>query len=228
MSRLIRLTNILLQLQSRRLVTSQDLAEKFGISQRTIYRDIRALEEAGVPVIGEIGTGYYLPEDYRIPPVMVTEQEVNALLTAQKYFEANSDLSIYESLDSLATKIKALLKFGTKEKAERLEQRVMFYQSSVSIKTNHLAAIQSAIADNTLIEIKYHAIHSDLVSERSLEPLAVYYTKDKWLMIAYCRLRGALREFRVDRILDLRITNTSFPERYFSFEDYIAQVIKNS
>ena len=228
MSRLTRLTNILLQLQSRRLVTSQELAEKFGISQRTIYRDIRALEEAGVPVIGEIGTGYYLPEDYRIPPVMVTEQEVNALLTAQKYFESNSDQSIYESLDRLASKVKALLKYSTKEKAERLEQRVMFYKSSANVKTNHLASIQSSITDNILIEIKYHAIHSDMVSERLVEPLAVYYTKDKWLMIAYCRLREALREFRIDRILHLKSTSTSFAERHFSFEEYIAQMIKNS
>lgn len=228
MSRLTRLTNILLQLQSRRLVTSQELAEKFGISQRTIYRDIRALEEAGVPVIGEIGTGYYLPEDYRIPPVMVTEQEVNALLTAQKYFESNSDQSIYESLDRLASKVKALLKYRTKEKAERLEQRVMFYKSSSNVKTTHLATILSSITDNILIEIKYHAIHSDMVSERLVEPLAVYYTKDKWLMIAYCRLREALREFRIDRILHLKSTSTFFAERHFSFEEYIAQMIKNS
>lgn len=228
MTRLIRLTNILLQLQSKRLITSQELADKFGISQRTIYRDIRALEEAGVPVVGEIGSGYYLPEDYRIPPVMVTEQEVNALLTAQKYFKGNSDSSTSESLDSLASKIKALLKYGTKEKAEKMEHRVMFYQTSADTKTKHLGAIQSAIADNRLINIKYHAIHSDQVSERSLEPLAVYYTKDKWLMIAYCRMREAVREFRIDRVLELHPTNIFFPPREFSFEEYIAQVIKNS
>lgn len=228
MSRLTRLTNILLQLQSRRLVTSQELAYKFGISQRTIYRDMRALEEAGVPVIGEIGTGYYLPDDYRIPPMMVTEQEINALLTAQKYFEANTDRSISENLERLATKIKAFLKYNSKEKAERLEQRVLFYTQGDSPKTNHLSLIQSAIADCTRIEINYHAIHSDVVSERSIEPLAVYYTKDKWLLIAYCRLRQSLREFRVDRILNLKITTISFPVRQFSFEEYIAQMIKNS
>jgi len=126
MNRLIRLTNILLQLQSRRSVTSKELADKFGISQRTIYRDIRALGEAGVPVIGEIGTGYYLPDDYRVPPVMVTQQEVNALLTAQKYFESNSDRSVYENLESLSSKIRAPMKYSTKERVERLEQRVSF------------------------------------------------------------------------------------------------------
>src|SRR5688572_13843418 len=116
MNRLIRLTNILLQLQSRRLVTSQDLAEKFGISQRTVYRDIRALEEAGVPVIGEIGTGYFLPDDYRMPPLMFSEDEINALLTAREYFSTNPDNSVFTNIDSLVVKIKTVLKHTALEK----------------------------------------------------------------------------------------------------------------
>lgn len=228
MSRLTRLTNILLQLQSRKVITSRELAGKFGISQRTVYRDIRALEEAGVPVMGEIGTGYSLPDDYRIPPVMVTQQELTALLTAQKYFESGPDVSVYAGIQSLVTKIKTLVRYSTMGKAEKLEQRIRFYHSPGNTKTNHLASVQSAIADNKLIEIRYHAIYSDVVSQRQLEPLAVYYTKDKWVMIAYCHLRGALREFRIDRILHLKITDVTFPERHFSFEEYIADVIKNS
>ena len=87
MTRLTRLTTILLHLQSKRVVTAQELADRFDVTQRTIYRDVRALEEAGVPIVGEAGRGYSLVEGYRVPPVMFTEQEINALLTAQQYFQ---------------------------------------------------------------------------------------------------------------------------------------------
>jgi len=116
MTRLTRLTNILLHLQSKRVVKSQELADKFSISQRTVYRDIKALEEAGVPIIGEVGAGYSLMDDYRIPPVMFTEQELNALLTAQQLIKNQSDKSLQENFDDLTFKIKALLKYSAKEK----------------------------------------------------------------------------------------------------------------
>lgn len=228
MIRLTRLTNILLQLQSRRLVTSHELADKFGISQRTIYRDIKTLTEAGVPVVGEVGTGYYLPDDYRIPPLMFTEQEIYALLTAREYFQSSPDKSVSENIETLVVKIKGLLKYSAKEKAEKLEQRVKIYTADLKTKTNHLSAIQSAISNCILIKLKYHAIHSDAISHREVEPLAVYYTKDKWLLIGFCKLRDALREFRIDRILTLTVTQQVFPERHFSFEEYIDQIIKNS
>ena len=82
--RLSRLTAILTQLQVKQLVTASELAVKFTVSIRTIYRDIRALEEAGIPVVTEEGKGYTLMEGYRIPPVMFTEQQANALILAQQ------------------------------------------------------------------------------------------------------------------------------------------------
>lgn len=81
--RLSRLTAILTQLQTKRILTSTTFAEKFGVSVKTIYRDIRALEQAGVPIFTEDGKGYSLIEGYRIPPVMFTENEANALITTE-------------------------------------------------------------------------------------------------------------------------------------------------
>ena len=82
--RLSRLISILTQLRTKRILTAPELASKFSVSNRTIYRDIKALEEAGVPILTEEGKGYYLMEGYRIPPVMFTDSEVNALITAEK------------------------------------------------------------------------------------------------------------------------------------------------
>ena len=85
--RLTRLTSILTQLQSKRLVTATKLAGKFGVSVRTIYRDIRALESAGIPIITEEGKGFSLMDGYRLPPIMLTETEANALITAELFIQ---------------------------------------------------------------------------------------------------------------------------------------------
>lgn len=92
-TRLSRLTAILTQLQTKRLLTATILAEKFNVSIRTIYRDIRTLEQAGVPIITEEGKGYSLMEGYRVPPVMFTEAQANALITAEQLVLQNKDTS---------------------------------------------------------------------------------------------------------------------------------------
>lgn len=177
MTRLSRLTNILLHLQSKRFVTAQELAVKFDISQRTVYRDIRALEEAGIPVIGEAGTGYSLAEGFRIPPVMFSQQEINALLTAQNYFQNVADKSSYNDLTSVVTKIKAIIRYSEKEKTEKLEERLRIFLNDSPYETSFLSSIQLAIANCWILKIKYHAIYSETVSDRYVEPLAVYFIK---------------------------------------------------
>ena len=91
MNRIDRLAAIVIQLQSKRLVKAQEIAEKFSISLRTVYRDIHALEEAGVPVNGEAGIGYRLMEGYKLPTVMLDQDEASALLTAAKFMQSMSD-----------------------------------------------------------------------------------------------------------------------------------------
>jgi predicted DNA-binding transcriptional regulator YafY len=87
MNRIDRISAILIQLQTRRVVKASDIAERFNISLRTVYRDVRSLEEAGVPIIGEAGVGYSLVDGYRLPPIMFTREEATAFLTAEKFVE---------------------------------------------------------------------------------------------------------------------------------------------
>lgn len=105
--RISRLIAILTQLQSKRILTSTILAEKFGVSVRTIYRDIKALEHAGIPIYTEDGKGYLLLDGYRIPPVMFTEDEANALITVEKVLMKNSDSSLIRAYSEAINKIKA-------------------------------------------------------------------------------------------------------------------------
>lgn len=228
MTRLTRLTNILLHLQSRRVITAQELADKFGITQRTVYRDIRTLEEAGVPVIGEVGKGYSLMEGYKIPPMMFSQQEINALLTAHKLLKSMiSDQSTYKNLENVIIKIKAIIRNSEKEKAEKLENRIYVYSGNSSIETEHLSKIQIAIADCNVLYITYHSINENEVTQRQVEPLAVYYTNGNWIMIAFCKKRDAIRQFRIDRINNLTATTETFQERQFSLSEYFSSIYQN-
>ncbi|MDR0332956.1 MAG: YafY family transcriptional regulator [Dysgonamonadaceae bacterium] len=220
MNRLTRLTNILLHLQSKRIATAQELADKFDITQRTVYRDIRVLEEAGVPIIGTAGKGYSLIDGYRIPPVMFTQQEINALLTAQQYFQNKADKSTYHELTNAITKIKAIIRYSEKEKAEKLENRLYVFSNHETNETNHLSTIQLAITNCQVLKIKYYAHYSETVAERCVEPLGIYSTSGNWIVVAFCRLRNEMRSFRIDRMLDLIVTADTFPEHDFTLEKY--------
>ena len=101
-SRLERLTAIITQLQTKRLITSTMLSEKFGVSVRTIYRDIRALEKSGIPIITQEGRGYSIIEGYRLPPIMFTEKEANALITAEQLLSLNKDKSFVYDLKAVS------------------------------------------------------------------------------------------------------------------------------
>ena len=97
-NRLSRLTAILIQLQTKRIVTASKLANKFNVSKRTIYRDIKALEQSGVPVLTEEGKGYTLMDGYKIPPIMFTEKQANALILAEQLVLNSKDASFCKGL----------------------------------------------------------------------------------------------------------------------------------
>jgi predicted DNA-binding transcriptional regulator YafY len=124
--RLPRLTAILTQLQTKRLFTASELALKFSVSNRTIYRDIKALEQSGVPILTKEGKGYSLMEGYRIPPIMFSESEANALITAEQLVLKNKEASFVKEYTEAIGKIKSVLRSNTKDKANLLSNRIVF------------------------------------------------------------------------------------------------------
>src|ERR1700734_3133764 len=115
MNRIDRLHAILTHLQSKRKVTAQEMADRFNISLRTVYRDVKALDESGVPVIGEAGAGYTIMEGYRLPPVMFSREEASALILGAKLAERFTDGSVRKHFDAALFKIKAVLRSTDKE-----------------------------------------------------------------------------------------------------------------
>lgn len=227
--RLSRLTAILTQLQAKRLSRAEDLATVFSVSKRTIYRDMRALEQAGVPIVAEEGKGYSLAEFYRLPPVMFTEEEANALITAEQLIARNKDASFVKEYSGAILKIKSVLKHSTKEKAELLSGRVVFRQNSEQDRSSdYLMRLQKALTNYELVSIKYYSPETKKRSSRKIEAFALYSTQENWLLIAWCRLRNEFRTFRLDRIEELEVLNERFKPHALSLPEYFEICLKNS
>jgi predicted DNA-binding transcriptional regulator YafY len=227
--RLSRLTAILIQLQTKRVLTSTALAEKFGVSIRTIYRDIKALEQAGVPILTEGGKGYSLMEGYRIPPVMFTENEANALITAEQLVLKNRDSSLIKEYSEAISKIKAVLLYSTKEKADLLSKRIAVSAAIPNTNTsNSLTLIQNALTTFKVLNIIYHSQHKDEKTTRKIEPFALYYNlQESWTLIAYCRLRKDYRMFRLSRISKIETLDVSFTPHKLTLKEYLDSKEKN-
>lgn len=224
--RLSRLTAIITQLQSKQLVTAKQLAEKHGVSVRTIYRDIRTLEKSGIPIVIEEGKGYSLMEGFRIPPIRFTEDEANALLTAEHIVSKAKDKSLSDNYSNAITKIKSVLKYAQVGKADLLEERIFYRQAHDEEKSSdQLMKIQSALTNFQLLKIEYLSKSNDLTL-RAIEPFALYSIHGNWLLIAFCRLRNDFRTFRIDHIQKLTFQNTTFTPHDMTMDKYFELYIQ--
>lgn len=228
-NRLSRLTSILTQLQTKRLVTATELADKYEVSVRTIYRDIRSLEASGVPIYTEEGRGYSLVEGYTLAPVAFTEEEANALITGYTLISRNKDASLVKSYEDAIAKVKSVLRSTQKDKAQLLSERVVFVKNlSQTTTSNILSTIQLAITSLNVIEIKYKSLYKDEESLRTVEAQALYHTQDNWILIAWCRLRKDFREFRLDRVLTIKMLSEQFDDRNFDLMKYFKSQLKKA
>ncbi len=228
MNRINRITAILTQLQSKRIVTAKSIAERFNISLRTVYRDIKTLQEAGVPIGSENGVGYFIVDGYKLPPVMFTEEEANALITAEKLVLQKKEASLTKNYVSALIKIKSVLRNSQKDKVELLERRIgADAKYTFSPTSNYLEKIQKAIIETIVLKIEYQSLYKNEFTKRNIKPLAFYFTENDWVVIAHCNLRNALREFRLDKIKKLQFTEEHFTDyTNFNLQEYFNKTRK--
>jgi predicted DNA-binding transcriptional regulator YafY len=228
MNRIDRLNAILIQLQSKRIVKAQEIADRFEISVRTVYRDIRALEEAGVPVGAEAGVGYFLLDSYHLPPVMFTSDEASALLFGEKLVEQMSDQKVKNDFCSALFKIKAILKPSEKDHLEKLHERItVFNYNNMDSRYQRLflSEIQQALANKQVLKIKYVSKFANEAQCRLVEPIGLSNYGSRWHLIAWCRLREAYRDFRLDRIEELVSANEFFKgKQHLSMKEYMSSI----
>ena len=228
MNRVDRLHAILVHLQGKKRVTAQELADRFSLSLRTVYRDIKALDESGVPVIGEAGIGYSVMEGYRLPPVMFTQEEASSLLLGSKLVQQFTDTAERKNFDSAMFKIKAVLRSTDKDYVEELDDRVAIQIGRTPMDeslTLNLTAMRQAIVDKKVIEIEYYSSYKEETTLRCAEPIGLFYYGEMWHFIGWCRLRKDYRDFRLDRIRKLVLKDEIFDQSaHPTLTEYIQQL----
>ena len=219
-----RIVDILIQLQSKKIVKAQELANRFEVSLRTIYRDIRTLEASGVPIYSEAGVGYALMDGYRLPPVMFSREEASSFIAAEKLMQKFTDTTLGNHYASAMYKLKAVLRTDDKDWVERIESNVLM-QSSEKLfndkSPNTLALLFESIAQKTQVLLSYDAFNSAEITERKIEPVGVFHDNNNWYVVGYCHLRRDYRQFRADRIHKIIKTETAFTIKHNSLETYL-------
>ena len=196
-----------MQLQSRPIVKASEMAERFEVSLRTIYRDMRTLSEAGVPICGNSGVGYSLVEGYRLPSLMFTKEEAMAFLTAEKIIEKLTDTQNSNYFRQGMDKIRAALRTADKKYLHDMDDTIAVHRSRNAGESlpNLTQIILSSINDKLIIEIDYTNA-GESKSKRALEAVGISYSHPRWYLAAWCHLRQEYRMFRLDRIEDIKIT----------------------
>ncbi len=202
MNRTDRLLALVLELQARSYTRAEDLANQFEVTVRTIYRDMLALCEAGVPVVSTPGRGYSLAPGYFLPPLMLTPDEAGMLLLGAAFVAEQVDAPYCQVTDTARKKIEKLLPEATHQELEFLRDTLRFSKRprplDPSVKTC-LPILRQAIMDRSVLHLAYHARHGD-PGVRDVEPHGLVCLEGIWILAAYCRTRREMRHFRLDRI----------------------------
>ena len=183
------------------------MAERYGVSVRTIYRDMRTLSEAGVPICGNSGIGYSLVEGYKLPSLMFSKEEAVAFLTAEKIIEKLTDTQNSNYFRQGMDKIRTALRAVDKNYLHEMDDTISVYKSR-NIQDgipNLMQTILSSINDKLIIEISYTNADENK-SKRALEAVGITYSHPHWYLSAWCYLREEYRIFRLNRINHIEIT----------------------
>ena len=220
-----RLFATILLLQNRPNMTSRDLAEHFDVSRRTIFRDLRALSESGVPLTYSEGGGYEILEGYQLPPLMLTAREAATLLVGTEFMRLQSDASLREDAGEVSLKIRSVLPKEIREYVDRLSENTVLdpYWShavqSEGQESGKWFKLSEAVARSRKVIMEYFVESRGELTQRRVDPLGLVYYTDHWNLIAFDHLREEIRNFRLDRIEEMFVLT----ERFERSEDFDLQ-----
>lgn len=213
MNRIDRLMGIVTTLQSKKYMTIEQMAEHFGISVRTAFRDLRAMGEIGVPIGFETGKGYFIQQGYFLPPVSLTAEEANALALIEPLVVRFADTSIRQHFETALSKIKMVLGQRQRKNFELIQTQTAHFipdaYAHLLPNTNYLTTIQKSIIEKTILRIEYQNFSGE-TSTREVEPIGLTFYSLNWHLIAWCHLRHDYRDFRTSRIQQLNATIQPF------------------
>jgi len=207
---------MVLLLQNRPNMTSRDLAEHFGVSRRTIFRDLRALSDSGVPLTYAEEGGYEILEGYQLPPLMLTAREAATLLMGTAFMRLQSDPSLSKDADQVGLKIRSVLPREIREYVDSLQGRTVLDPYWIHAgqaeeeQEGSWYRLSEAVARDRRVIMQYYVESRGESTKRTVDPLGLVYYTDHWNLIAFDHLRGEIRNFRLDRIESLHVLSERF------------------
>lgn len=227
-----RLFALVLLLQNRPNMTSKDLADHFGVSRRTIFRDLRTLGESGVPLTYAESGGYEILEGYQLPPLMFTAREAATLLVGTAFTKLQPDHSLRADADEVALKIRSVLPGSVRDYIDRLQENTVIAPYMRNLDPGQGShddegrwyELSEAVAKQRSAFMQYYVASRDELTKRKVDPLGLVYYSDSWNLIAYDHLRRGIRNFRLDRIRKMRVMTDVFrrPED-FDLDAYLKE-----
>lgn len=200
MNRTDRLLAILLAFQAQRELRAEDLAARFEVSVRTIYRDVQALTETGVPIAAMPGTGYRLLDGYFLPPLTFTADEAALLALGGGFVRDRVDPALSGAVQEALRKLISVLPADRRTAVSQWQEEMRFVSFRGHQDTGPLTALRTAIHERRVVHLLYQSRGSDASQWRAVEAISLLHTHTAWCLVAYCRLRQAPRIFRLDRI----------------------------
>lgn len=227
MNRLERISAILVKLQSRPLITAREIAKQFNISLRTVYRDIRSLEESGIPVSGEAGQGYSLVDGFKLPPLMFTTEEAISFLMAEKLISHQTDGDTYDVFRSGMDKIRAVLKTTEKDILHTVDQYIHISESQATpppVTANVLQPLLRSLMKKKQVVIEYKAGYNYETTCRTIEPQGIFFMSNLWYVLAWCKLRKDYRTFHLGRVRNITPSDNDFDQEHPTLEKLVKAI----
>ena len=223
MRRADRLFQIAQYLRGRRLTTAAQLAEWLEVTPRTIYRDIRDLLLSGVPIEGEAGVGYRMRPGFDLPPLMFTFDEIEAIVAGTRMVEAWGSPELAKAGRSALAKIAGALPPSRRDELEKPRLFAMAFNADPAVAAA-LETIRQSIARRRVLEIDYRDA-KDAATLRPVRPLGLYFWGKVWTLGAWCETRNDFRNFRLDRMVGVTMTDRRFvEERGKSLNDFLRKM----
>lgn len=222
MRRADRLFQIVQSLHHERVVTAAQLAEALEVSERTIYRDIQDLSLSGVPITGEAGQGYRLLRGFHLPPLMFSEEELQALLLGARMVRAWTDKGLARAAHSALQKIEHVVPDKLKPELERQDIIVPDFPME-GMAGEQMLIVRQAIKYRHKIRIAYTR-EDGQCSTRVVHPLGLFYWGKVWTLVGWCELRDNFRHFRLDRMQSIDELEQTFELiEGRTLQDYLSQ-----
>ncbi|WP_421916290.1 helix-turn-helix transcriptional regulator [Mesorhizobium sp.] len=211
MSRSERLLDLIQALRRhRRPVSGQVLADELGISIRTLYRDIATLQGQGAPIEGEAGLGYVLRPGFMLPPLMFTDEEIEAIVLGSRWVAKQPDARLSAAAANALAKIAAVLPDDPREDLDATA--LLVGPPAGLVEGIDLGVVRQAIRDERKLAFLYRDA-GGAASQRTVWPFAVGFFDKVRVVVAWCEMRQDFRHFRADRISALNATDTRYPRR---------------